>query len=335
MGTNASIAVVTVATVPYLPGAFVLGDSIREHCPNVKYLIGLVDKIPERVDMPYDYIGVSELYPDGIDSILSKAGIFGAAVAAKPRIMSLVLERFDEVDMVIFVDGDCMAYGNFTDKLANTDADIVISPHLLPNEQPPDFRSVTRLLRYGVYNSGLLAVRRSVNGHRFLIWWREMIAEQCSKGLLACSMDDQGYLDVVPTLFNNVKILSDPGINVGYWRDKWDSFRNSSRGIVNEYGATLLLFHFSGFSMTNSGVVSRFFPRSVASLGPTYEKIFQDYAARIKSYNNWESMPSWTKSQNERLSRGIKSSFLSRIATKIAWKLLFRFDKEAKLIKDV
>jgi len=96
---------------------------------------------------------------------------------------------------------------------------IILTPHQLAPEK--DAMAILdneiASLNYGTYNSGFLAIRNDHNGHALADWWRDRLLKYCHDDLPAGPFTDQKWLNLVPSMFDNVHILRDPGYNVASW----------------------------------------------------------------------------------------------------------------------
>jgi hypothetical protein len=115
-----------------------------------------------------------------------------------------------------FVDADCWFSGD-PSKLSVewSDRSIMLCPHNISGENL-DSQAELSLLFYGVFNGGLLGIRRSCEARRFLDWYSERLAwlgfYEPNMGLYV----DQKLLDLAPYNFECSRIRTG-GINVGYW----------------------------------------------------------------------------------------------------------------------
>ena len=69
----------------------------------------------------------------------------------------------------------------------------------------------------GLFNAGMLGV--GPGAEKFLEWWTEVCYQRCSTKLRGM-VGDQGYLNLVPVLFERVKIFKERNHNVARWNSK-------------------------------------------------------------------------------------------------------------------
>ena len=103
-------------------------------------------------------------------------------------------------------------------------------------------------LRFGIYNVGWVSVRNCEEGVTALRWWRERCIEWCHDFVDAAGdrFADQRYLDRLPKMFANVRIIGHLGANLAPWNfaDRQLLWRDGSVWIDERY--QLLFFHFHG-----------------------------------------------------------------------------------------
>jgi hypothetical protein len=64
---------------------------------------------------------------------------------------------------------------------------------------------------HGIYQAGLIGFKRDEQGMRILQWWKDKCIEKCVD-IYDESWGDQKYLDSIPYLFSNVKLIDHIGI---------------------------------------------------------------------------------------------------------------------------
>jgi len=150
---------------------------------------------------------------------------------------------------VVFLDPDIMVLDRL-EGLIETAAGAAIS--LTPNWLTPRTgadapRDELRMLLGGTFNGGVLAISDRPQAFAFLSWWETRLRIQCRHAPAEGVHYDQRWLDLVPSLFDDVYVLRDPGLNVAYWNLAERSLRlEGGRAYVG--GDICRAFHFSGYS---------------------------------------------------------------------------------------
>ncbi|QAU45930.1 glycosyl transferase [Bradyrhizobium guangzhouense] len=102
--------------------------------------------------------------------------------------------------------------------------------------------------RFGTYNVGWVSVRNCEEGIAALRWWRERCIEWCFDyvDVEGDRFADQRYLDRLPRLFPNVRIIENLGANLAPWNmaEREMEWRDGALLIDSKYN--LLFFHFHG-----------------------------------------------------------------------------------------
>jgi hypothetical protein len=157
--------------------------------------------------------------------------------ACKASLLLCLLERDTSGDRLSYLDSDLY----FFDDPSLVDRECRGSPvALTPHRFTPQNQY---LARYGQYNAGWLSVDASPEAHRFLDWWRARCLESTTLIDDETRFGDQKYLDQVPKLFPNARIVQHAGMNTGPWNLDADSVSLGGQGIQIE-GQPLVFFHF-------------------------------------------------------------------------------------------
>lgn len=190
-------------------------------------------------------------------------------------------------DQVIYLDADTFVTGPL-DRLLESirgGASVVLTPHLkTPSGDSADEIGLEMLLcAVGTLNAGAVAVSSSPQGLAFADWWAARTAARCDVDVAAGVAHDQRWLDLAPAFFDQLEVLRDPGLNVGYWNWLHGGSQLSAReGQLLIDGEQVSLMHFSGFDLDRPDLVSRYTPDlQTSDLGPAGEAIFERYRSMV------------------------------------------------------
>jgi hypothetical protein len=200
--------------------------------------------------------------------------------ALKPRVLRKLLQ--DGFSKVLYFDTD-IALHHSLDAVydALDEFSIVLTPHL--TEPLPEDNRLPRditILRAGAFNLGFIGVSNHPEARRFLDWWA---AREWRYGYVDTYRGwggDQKWCDLVPGLFDEVGILRNAGLNVGYWN-------LHSRPLSRRKGAwfagnePLVFFHFSGFDPGHPQILSKFQDRIDPANDPLLAKLLSDYGEAL------------------------------------------------------
>jgi hypothetical protein len=277
-------AILTIVSNNYLHFARTMLQSAKEHHPGARLYCVIVDtdlSHAKALTAEFATISIADLDLPLGDEFLFQYSILELNTAVKPWAIKYLLERGH--DVVVYVDPDIYFYRPMTDAVSvlSTGVDILLTPHLLAPIVDTKTPSELDIRRAGSYNLGFCAVKESPNTRRFLQWWQQRLTRNCIVDLKNGIFVDQGWVDLVPGLFEKVGILRHPGYNVAYWN-------LAQRPIIKDVGGPYLIgdtplvfFHFSGLDPFNPDIFSKYQNRYILStLGPAAELV-ESYVNKI------------------------------------------------------
>ena len=279
----------TVVAQNYLPYAQVAGDGWLRFHPRSRFVVLVIDDDQDRhtsdADRTFLSPGAIGIPPQELAEL---RGIYSAhelTCALKPRFLRFLLGEGAEA--IVFVDSDTDIHGSL-DQVAELAArsGTALSPIVL--EPPPlDGRSPSEVevSRFGIYDSGLIAVGR--DGAEFLDWWTnwsrwDFLFDETMHG-------DQRWLDWVPLYFQHA-VIRDAAVNVAHW-NLHERQLGYSDGRFTVKGAPLRTFHFAGFDPLRPERVSQYVPMSAVYGAPfrvdfdgvSLAHLCREYAAKLIS----------------------------------------------------
>jgi hypothetical protein len=280
----------TIVARRTLPYARVLARSFREHHPDLPFVTLLADEL-DRPDGA-DPLGADtadrlardlgrdgcELVPlaavplAGRQQLLFRYGQQELSFALTPHLLSLLLDRGHR--RVVFLKQESLVLGDLRPALAELGApggaSALLTPHLLAPLTGPDApRRELDVLLAGVYNGGFVAVAEAPPARAFLRWWAERTARHCRHAVGDGMHYEQRWLDLAPVFFAGVRLLRDPGVNVGHWNLPERQVEVDRDGAVRVDGLPARLVRFSGFDPAHPEAATRYSPRlRTRSLGP-------------------------------------------------------------------
>jgi glycosyltransferase involved in cell wall biosynthesis len=237
----------TICACNYLAQARTLGDSLQEHNPGYRFIIFLVDRLPEDLrdaDLGHEVREVHDLGINNYRDMLVNYDITELSTAVKPFCFSYLFHRHD-ADRIVYFDPDILFFGDLS-VLEKTlqEHDIVLTPHITSPIYDGKSPSEQGILNAGLYNLGFIALKRSQESFDFLRWWSFRLTDQCKIDFCNGVFVDQLWVNFVPLFFRNVGILRHPGYNMGYWN--LHERRLGEGRLVNDRDE-LVFFHFSGY----------------------------------------------------------------------------------------
>lgn len=289
-------AVVTIVSNNYLHYARTLMESVaRQHPDAARYCVIVdTDMAPAAaVAAEFEAIPLAALGLPFGDEFTFQYTILELNTAVKPWALEHLLERGH--DQVLYIDPDIYLYRPLTEvnELLAGGASIVLTPHLLApydDERNPSERAIRVA---GTYNLGFCAIAEQPATRAFLRWWQGKLARDCVVDVANGIFVDQSWIDLVPGLFDKVRILRHPGYNVAYWNLAQRGMTEADgQYLVN--GQPLAFFHYSGIDPQNPQPVSKHQDRhTLDSVGPVVRELMRDYCRKVIAHGQeqYRSLP--------------------------------------------
>ncbi len=236
----------TIITKSHLPYATTLFQSIQKFGVESRFVVYVVDGGADAPDA-----GIEVLTPDDLASEPLEAQIRAKYYrqntdkyrwSMKPVLIGKLLRSGCE--KVIFLDSDLYFFEDPTFLFEELDDhNVLLTPHWrcsLPGRDANDFY---RNFTHGIFNAGFVGVNR--NAVPALEWWANACVFRCEKNKPTGLYDDQRYLDLVPVLFENVKILRHRGCNVANWNIMESPRSIKGSDVVIQSAYPIIFIHFA------------------------------------------------------------------------------------------
>lgn len=287
----------TICSNNYLAQAIVLGNSLRIHEPNSRFIIVLVDTKSELVNydsIPFEVAPIQTLEPC-IDELSSRYNIIELNTCVKPKVIEYLFEE-RKADQVIYLDPDTRVYSSFEEvRVALSSNIIILTPHIytpipLDNKTPNE----NLFLNYGIYNLGFIALAFSEETRRFLTWWKERTYALGYSRVCEGIFVDQLYINLVPLLFRGVHVLNHRGYNMACWNfhERYLTWVGDNYKVNNI--DVLRFFHFSSIKIDEGDlpILHHSFNRFTISERTDLIEIYKDYVEELKKvgYFNFKNI---------------------------------------------
>lgn len=268
----------TVSTANNLHRAKVMASSVKKWMTGVTLVLCLVEETVHPAAEACPYFDQVLLAKDAgvkhFHELMYKSFIAEGAIAMKASVMKYVLLHYPEETYLVYLDTDLKVYHPFYHLIPLLDwHPVLITPHRIEVHQDP-----LGYLHHGIYNTGIVAVKRSEETDRFLDWWEARLCSHCYFD--APFFVDQKWMDHAPALFD-VLLWKHPGYNMAAW-----NLHETSRRIARlesqvywlENQEPLYCFHFSGMQ----GMLQHCMSHSVPDpCNPLYS-MYEEYVDELK-----------------------------------------------------
>lgn len=282
----------TVCHINQLANAFVLGDSIKKHHPDYQFFIGLVDSkknIPAKINSPYPIIDIEELNLDGFAEMSRKYTWDELSADCKPFFAQYFLEK--NKNKIIYFDCTSIIYQpiSFLSEILDNQS-IILVPQLLHAGVHPDEKQI---LNTGIFHSGFFALKHSTEVISFLNWWKENTKTKGFHDLCKGLNADQLWLEHVPAMFENVSILKEEGINIGYWNlSERNIYSDENKTLIDEKKVISVNFKGLKYWKSYKNLIEQYQDTLLKTVKPSYgipnpkDKTFQkNIAKNIRAIN--------------------------------------------------
>lgn len=260
--------VCTIVTKSYLAYARALATSLNTHNPNVKLYVLLADEIDgyfEPAKEPFELIRLEDL-PDQqtVRRMCFYYTPFELCCALRGILHQFIYEN-QLADSWLFLDSDILIYNSLEEIFQQLETtSILLNPHLVAPINHPNYDVIeVRLLGSGIYNAGFLGIRRTDEAQKFIEWFKQRLSQYAfqrkGEGEMNLLFVDQLWLNLVPTLFRDYKLLLHLGANVGYWSlVSHPIYKQDNKYFIHD--KPVIFIHFTGWDISKPSIASKYLP---------------------------------------------------------------------------
>lgn len=249
----------TVASKEYTYKILLLYNSMLKHDKSFKFFIVCLNsdsmKLFERLELQNAVlidIEALEAYDRELAAVKHKRSIKQYAWAAKPVAALYILENYDEVDHVIWLDGDTLFLSS-PEPIYEEWGDYSV---LLTEEKfTGKYDYISSI--YGYFNTGFMGFRKDDNSRECLKYFRDkLLYEWNYEEKEQYRWNDQLYVSDWDRRFENIGIVKNPGINLTPFIfnrlvEEWNSVLTRNEGQLYIGQNRIVLYHFYGFMYFN------------------------------------------------------------------------------------
>lgn len=292
---QADFAACTIIAKNYLPMARVLAESFREKNPGCPFFVLLMDPVEGRFhpeQEPFHALETRQLSIPNLEGLLFKYNILEASTAVKPYLLAKLFAEH-AMNKLLYLDPDILILRPLRELSETLDrCSVALIPHITqpyPDTAKPGDHDI---LQAGSFNLGFLGLRNTPVTQQLLGWWQRKVFHHCLVSFERNLFVDQRWMDLAPSVFDEVTILRHPGYNVAYW-NLHERRITIERDEVLANNAPCFFFHFSGFNPDKAAVVSKHQTRfKMRDLGAAQE-LFDRYR-RLLLDKGWNEAKQWS-----------------------------------------
>lgn len=294
MDNSAKRAVCTIITKSFISQARVLAQNLKDHDRGLEFWVLLADRLNGEFDPakePFKLIQLGELKDQAaIHRMAFYYSPFEFCCALRPYFHEYLAER--GLEEWIFLDGDTLVFGSLEKVFEELrGAEVLLTPHF--NEVKDDDKIIekfeSKVMKYGLYNAGFLAMRNTSETRKFIYWWKRRLEKYCFFNTKAGLFVDQLWLMYAPHFFAGIKSFKHPGVNTAYWNLRERTLNEDSAGRLLSNGEPLISYHFSGWQLEkpeNITKLTRFYDNYQ---DPVWKKISLMYKASLIKHGYFET----------------------------------------------
>lgn len=267
----------TISTVSHLYKTYALADSLAPFGGTLHVL--LVDgKSNSYIQTPQNikFFSLDDLNDEIGKKIISKYKQKDKLRwALKPVFLIFLLAKYPKV---IYVDNDIFFYNDFSflfDKLNKKT--MLLTPHFYKANPEKNQNWLEANFRVGLYNAGFIGINN--NAIPALQWWANCCLYNVKKSYTRGLFDDQKYLDLIPVLFDNIKIIKHRGCNLAGW-----NYKNFPSGSEKKK-SVLVFIHFAELSLIEFSKKENLWHQNYIAYCNSLKKYNPKYSYKRKLFN--------------------------------------------------
>ncbi|MDM5188748.1 glycosyl transferase [Bacillus sp. DX4.1] len=190
-----------------------------------------------------------------------------------------IFNYYSEVDHIIYCDADMYFFSNPNVIL---DEWWKYSVFLCPQRGTTELESV-----HGMYQAGLIGFKNDKNSKDILNWWKDKCLEYC-RDIYDVEFNrwgDQKYLNHIPDLFSNIKIMNHKGIDAAPWNlilNNHDYVRREDNKVFVD-NDELVAFHFGSMQIFNTDEFDLWKQEAIEIDQSILENIYIPYIEKIRN----------------------------------------------------
>lgn len=283
----------TVCSAAHLPRAMVMARSVKQHMPDCKVVVGLVEEnmIAEAWTFPFfdEVVLIKNIcvFPNYY-KFLFQYTPQEAAGSSKGLVMNYIYNKYTSEELMIYLDSDIKAMSPFEELPAMVERHPILIVGHLKDTSTFDMARLKHYRKCGIYNSGFIVFKRHPEAKRFIDWW----VQKCERfGYFDYEQGiytDQTWLDFAHNYFEDVYSIRHSGYNVGPWNmtERWN-INALGNGQFTIDGVMLRCMHFSSHYDLVTGWMKPPYAQIYQSIYRTYTAELHEMGQEVLGKKQW------------------------------------------------
>jgi len=192
----------------------------------------------------------------------------------------------ENYNKVIYIDNDIFFFEKFDFIwLELEENNVLLTPHFYPYNPLRKQNWFEANFRVGLYNAGFFAVNNEAI--KVVNWWANACMYRIEKNYFRGLFDDQKYLDLMPVIFEKVKIIKDKACNIAEWNSEvLQRIKKDDKIYIGN--SAIVFYHFNNYSLQ----------KILETQNHILKKYFDEYFNVLKKYNNKIEISTLYKKEN-------------------------------------
>ena len=282
------VHVFTSCAYNYFPKIQLLFNSIKKHHPEWMTHLILADKRSQDFDIDNqildEVVFIEDLNIPNYRAWIFEHNIVELSTAIKPFMFKRLMSQ-PNCKKIIFLDPDIVLFSRLDDIVQELGtSNMVLIPHQVSPESSMEgiIDNEIGSLKYGVFNLGFLGVANTKVGRDFIQWWSMRTYHFCKNDIPNGLFTDQKWINLVPVLFDGVRINRSTRHDVANWNMPIRKLTKSKIGNYLVDGNPLGFYHFTGFDSGDHLVMLKKYNNYQGAVKDLYDW----YSAQVKARMN-------------------------------------------------
>jgi hypothetical protein len=282
--------VYTVCNRTQLSHALCLGESLWEHAPGHRFVLGWVDsaQLPALPDW-IQIVQVSTLAVPDWPAMQKRYFDFELVASCKPYFARHLLLQNPDCQELIYLSPSTCLFGSL-DGITKAEAFVQLTPNITQPIEPQTGLLDRNVLNIGMYHSNSLIIHpQGPQTGRFLDWWCDRTQDRASFNLCEGMCLDQLWLNYLPVYYENVHLIREEGWHLGLHRAS-NSRLTATGNHYSVNGRPLISVDFAGMEC--------------------YHPYWSDHINASSHDPAWQTIRSWYRSMLKKNAQKIVSPIL-------------------------